>query len=221
MSVPASSSWRQVLLGIVALLIVVALVVALFALLSRVLTGTVGGAIAGGLVALGVAVVNKALDRQKQRESAVAQKRREVYRGMMSPWEHVLAKVNAGSKGEDVMEGLDLAEVYANAFDAVLYGSEPVVRKYVEFRTPQPSRDGLDTMRAMAALLIAMREDVTGQKSALSEEDVLGTFVNLEDAERVALRLRKHLADNPDAQAVVQSALRGGGTTAGRPKPRR
>ena len=62
-------------------------------------------------------------------------------------------------------------------------------------------------MRSLAALLIAMREDVTGKKSSLSVEAVLGTFMNFSDEERVLLRIRDYVAKNPQAQQKVAELM--------------
>lgn len=103
--------------------------------LSHVLTGTVGGALAGGLVGLVVAVASKTFEHQKQHEAAIAEKKREVYRRLLSPWERVMVDIKAGKQGDDLLANVDLSTVYSSAFDAVLYGSEAVVRRYVEFRS--------------------------------------------------------------------------------------
>lgn len=70
-------------------------------------------------------------------------------------------------------------------------------------------------MRSLAALLVAMREDVTGKKSALPMEAVLGTFVNFRDDELVALRLREYVANHPDAQQKLARILAEGSGSAG------
>jgi len=207
MSEPKSSKLGQLFKGLGALLLLVALVGGVLYGLSRVLTGGVGGAVAGGLVALAVALASKAFEHQKQRDSAIAEKKREVYRRLLAPWEHLMVEIKAGKQGDDLLRSLDLASVYASAFDAVLYGSEAVVQRYVEFRSPSTERDGIDTLRALAALLVAMREDVTGKKTALSVESVLGTFMNFSDEERVLLRLREYVATHPEAQKKLAQVL--------------
>ena len=203
-----SNTWRQVLQGIAALLALIAIAATAVYGLSRVLSGSVGGALAGGIVALTVAVVSKAFEHRQLRDTAIAEKKRDVYRRLLAPWERMMIDIKAGKETDAVVAGVDLAAVYASAFDAVLYGSDLVVQRYVEFRTPDASRDGVDAMRAMAALLVAMREDVTGKKTALSTEAVLGTFVNFTDDERLKLRLRDHLAKSPEAQRKLADALK-------------
>jgi hypothetical protein len=214
MKTSTSTSWRQILLGIGALLLLVGVSVAVVYALSRVLTGTLGGAVAGGLVGLIVTFASKSFEHQKQHETALAEKKREVYRRMLAPWEQVLVNSKAGKQGEEVLAYLDLAAVYSSAFDAVLYGSESVVQKYVDFRSPNPSRDPIDMMRDMAALLIAMREDVTGKKSSLAVEAVLGTFMNFSEEELLALRLREYVATHPEAQKKLAAVLAGGANAA-------
>ena len=185
--------------------------------LSRVLTGTIGGAVAGGLVGLIVTFASKSFEHQKQHEAALAEKKREVYRRMLAPWEQVMVDSKAGKQGDDVLANVDLAAVYASAFDAVLYGSEAVVQKYVDFRSPNPSRDPIDMMRAMAALLIAMREDVTGKRASLPIEAVLGTFMNFSQEELLALRLREYVAAHPEAQKKLAEVLAGGASVSETP----
>lgn len=214
MTKPNTASWRQILLGIGALLLLSAIAVAVIWGLSRVLTGTVGGAVAGGLVGVLVALASKSFEHQKQHEAAIAEKKREVYRRLLSPWERMMVDIKAGKQGDDLLANVDLGSIYSSAFDAVLYGSEAVVQRYVEFRSPKPSRDGIDTMRALAALLVAMREDVTGKKAKLPVEAVLGTFVNFSEAELVALRLREYVATHPEAQKKVAELLAGSGNAA-------
>jgi hypothetical protein len=164
MTKSSTTSWRQILLGIGALLLLSVIAIGAVWGLSRVLTGTVGGAVAGGLVGLVVAVASKSFEHQKHHEATIAEKKREVYRRLLSPWERVMVDSKAGKQGDDLLANVDLAAVYSSAFDAVLYDSEAVVQRYVEFRSPDPSRDAIDTMRALAALLVAMREDVTGRR---------------------------------------------------------
>jgi hypothetical protein len=215
MSKSSTASWRQILLGFGALLLVSAVAVAIVWGLSRVLTGTVGGAVAGGLVGLVVALASKSFEHQKHHEAAIAEKKREVYRRLLSPWERVMVDSKAGKRGDDALANVDLASVYSSAFDAVLYGSEAVVQRYVEFRSPNPSRDAIDTMRALAALLVAMREDVTGKKATLPVEAVLGTFMNFSQEELLALRLREYVARHPEAQQKLAQVLAGSGSAAG------
>lgn len=135
MTKQATTSWRQILLGLGVLSLLIAIAVGAVWGLSHVLTGTVGGALAGGLVGLVVAVASKTFEHQKQHEAAIAEKKREVYRRLLSPWERVMVDIKAGKQGDDLLANVDLSTVYSSAFDAVLYGSEAVVRRYVEFRS--------------------------------------------------------------------------------------
>jgi hypothetical protein len=209
MSSKSSPVW-QVLKGLAALLLLLAIAGATLYGLSFVLSGTVGGAIVAGLVALGGALASRAFEHQKQREFAIAEKKREVYRRLLAPWEQLMVQIKAGKQGDDLLQRLDLAAIYASAFDAVLYGSETVVQRFVDFRSPKADRDGIDSLRALAALLVAMREDVTGKKTALSVESVLGTFMNFSEEERVLIRLREYVATHPEAQEKVAQMLSSG-----------
>jgi hypothetical protein len=209
MTASPSTSWRQILLGLGALLLLAAISVGTLDALSLALTGTVGGAVAGGLVSLIVALALKRFEYQKQHEAALAEKKREVYRRMLVPWEQVMAHSKTGKQEDDQLAHVDLAAVYSSAFDAVLYGSEAVVQKYVEFRWPDRSRDPIDMMRSLAALLVAMREDVTGKKAQLPVEAVLGTFMNFTQEELLALRLRDYVAAHPEAQKKLEEVLAG------------
>jgi hypothetical protein len=201
------TDWKQIVLGVVALVVLVALTGGILYGLSRVVSGALGGALAGGVVGLAVALASKAFEHQKQRDLAIAEKKREVYRRLLAPWEQLMLQIKAGKHGDDLLKELDLSAVYASAFDAVLYGSEKVVQRYVEFRSPDEGRDGIDTLRTLAALLVAMREDVTGKKTSLSVEAVLGTFMNFSDEERVLLRLRDYVATHPEAQRKLAEVL--------------
>ena len=120
--------------------------------------------------------------------------------------------IKSGKSSDEQLANVDLAAVYSSSFDAVLYGSEQVVKRYVGFRTPDSARDAIDTLRAFAGLLIAMREDVTQKKSDLSEEAVLSTFVNFTQDELLAFRLRTHLRESPEARRQLAEML---STTAG------
>jgi hypothetical protein len=206
---------REIALGILALALLGLAATGLIYGMSKILTGTVGGAVAGGVVGLAVAWVSKNLEHQKQRQAALAEKKREVYRRMLAPWEQVLVHSKTGG-GEDILAAIDLAALYSSAFDAVLYGSEPVVQAYVKFRSPVPDRDPLDMMRSLSTLLIAMREDVTGKKSVLPVETVLGTFINFSEEELVLLKLREYVAENPEAQKRVAELLSSSGATSQR-----
>jgi len=126
----------------------------------------------------------------------------------------------ANKAGDDLVSTIDFAALYASSFDTVLYGSEMVLQRYVEMRAPETERDTIDTLRALAGLLIAMREDVTGQPSTVSEDVVLRTFVNLKPEELVVVRLREYLSKNPEALRRAAKTLRGESTDAppvGRP----
>jgi hypothetical protein len=201
------TSVRQIIIGLLALAVLAAIGGAALYGLSKVVTGTMGGALAGGVVALLVAVASKSFEFQKDREAAIAEKRRDVYRRLLAPWERLLVDSKSGKTGDDMLANIDLAAMYASCFDAVLYGSDAVVQRYVAFRTPDANRDGLDTMRDLAKLLVAMREDVTGKKSTLSEEAVLGTFVNFSEEERLLLRLRQHVESSPEARKKLAEVL--------------
>jgi hypothetical protein len=68
----------------------------------------------------------------------------------------------------------------------------------------------MDVILDLAKLLVAMREDVTGKKSTLSEEAVLGTFVNFSEEELVMLRLRKYVEKSPEAQRKLPEVFAAG-----------
>lgn len=206
---PKPASPRQIIFGLLTLLVLMALGGAVVYGLSKVMTGAVGGAVAGGVVALVVAVASKSFEFQKDREAAIAEKRRDVYRRLLAPWERLLVDTKSGKTGDELLATVDLAALYASCFDAVLYGSDTVVQRYVGFRSPDQNRDGMDVMRDLAKLLVAMREDVTGRKSSLSEEAVLGTFINFSEEERLLLRLRQHVEKSPEAQKKLAEALSG------------
>lgn len=209
MSNSKPNSWRQILLGLAALVVLVGIAgIAVYGL-SRVLTGTVGGAVAGGAVGLLSILASKSFEHQKHHEAAIAEKKREVYRRLLTPWERMLVEIRSNKQGDELLANVDFAALYASSFDAVLYGSETVVQRYVNFRSPDTERDPIDFMRALAALLIAMREDVTGKKTKLSDEAVLRTFVNFKPEELVALRLREYVSKNPEAQRRVAEMLAG------------
>jgi hypothetical protein len=208
-----STSPKQIVLGLSVLGLLTAIgAVALYGL-SKVVTGTFGGAVAGGIVGLFVTVVSKSFEFQKNRDAAIAEKRRDVYRRLLEPWGRLFVDGKSGKTGHDMLANIDLAAMYNSCFDAVLYGSDAVVQSYVTFRTPDQKRDGLDVMRDLAKLLVAMREDVTGRKSTLSEEAVLGTFVNFSEEERQLLRVRQYVERFPEAQKRLAEVLAGKGGT--------
>jgi len=207
MSDPKPKSWRQVTSAVLALIVVGRLSAVVVYGISKILTGTLGGAIAGGLVGMVVAVASKSFEYQKDHEAALAEKKREVYRRLLIPWERLLVDLRSKKDGDDLLANVDLPALYASSFDAVLYGSAAVVQKYVEFRSPDHERDPLDNLRALAGLLIAMREDVTGKKANLSEESVLKTFINFKPEELVMLRLREYVSKNPEAQRKLAEVL--------------
>lgn len=204
-----ASAW----LGLIA--IAVLAVVTIYAI-SLVLTGTTGGAVAGGIVGLLVTLVSKGFDFRKQQEAAIAEKKREVYRRLLAPWGRVLAGVKTGGtdenaqaepSGEALLEGVDMEELYASLFDAILYGSEGVVERFVEFRSPDGDRDPIDVIRAFGRLLIALREDVTGKKATLTEEAVLRMFVNFTPEQLMLVRLREYVSSNPAIQRALAEQL--------------
>ncbi len=214
MNAKPSSYFRQIALGVLGLILLTGVSLGVLWLLSRFVTGAAGGALAGGVVAVAVAIVSKRFERNQQHESVLAEKKREVYRRMLVPWEQVLVHTKTGKQGDDLLAAVDLAALYSSAFDAVLYGSESVVKKYVEFRTPDPSRDAVDMMRALAALLLAMREDITAKKSSLPVESVLGTFMNFSQEELLLVQLREYVAAHPEAQQKVAEILKPEATSA-------
>jgi hypothetical protein len=197
---------RQIVQGLAALALLVGLIALAGYGLLRV-GGGLAGAIGGAIAALAVALVSKAFEHQKQQDAAIAEKKREVYKRLLGPWEHLMVDLKAGKEGAELGKGLDLAAVYSSAFDVVLYGSENVVERYVQWRSPDAERDAIDTLRSMAALLVAMREDVTGKKTALSVEAVLGTFMNFKDEERFLIRMREYVATHPEAQEKLRQVL--------------
>lgn len=208
MTTKSATSKSQIALGVLAIIVLAGGALGLLWLVSKFVTGTIGGALAGGVVAVVVAFVSKRFERSQQHESVLAEKKREVYRRMLVPWEQVLVHTKTGKHSDEILASLDLSALYASAFDAVLYSSEAVIKKYVEFRTPDPSRDGIDMARALAALLLAMREDITGKKSQLPVESVLGTFVNFSQEELLLVQLREYVAANPEAQMKVAALLK-------------
>ena len=152
--------------------------------------------------------MTKAFDHMQNREITIAENKREVYRRLLQPWEGVMVNVKGGKEGEDLIAAVDLGAMYASSFDAVLYGSEEVVQRYVAFRTPQPNRDPLDMMIAFAHLLVAMREDVTGKKTELSAEAVLSTIINFSDDERAIVRMREFVSKNPEKARRIMADVR-------------
>jgi hypothetical protein len=189
----------KVIQWVAALVVLSAIALALYGL-SKTITGPYGTPIVAGIVGLLSFLFTKTFEFQKQREAAIAEKKREVYRRLLAPWIRVLVETKAGKAGDDLLSKVDLGELYTSSFDAALYGSEEVVKRYVDFRSPDTERDPMDMLRSLAALVIAMRQDVTGQKPKLSEEVVLRTFVTFKPEELVILRLREYVAKNPEAQ---------------------
>jgi len=187
--------------------------------LARNLTGPTGSVVLAAIVGLLSVLVTKALEFQKQREAAIAEKKRDVYRRLLAPWIRLLVEIKAGRVGDDLLSKIDLAELYGSSFDAALYGSDAVVKRYVEFRSPEAVRDPIDMLRALAALIIAMREDVTGSRTMLSEESVLRTFVNLKPDELAVLRLREYVTKNPEAQRRLAEILSSGAPGSEKPQP--
>lgn len=175
--------------------------------LSRALSGTYGSAIVAAIVGLLSFVVTKTFEYQKQREAVIAEKKRDIYKRLLAPWIQVIVDAKAGKSGDDVTASINFSELYASSFDAALYGSDDVVNRYVSFRSPEVAHDTIDMLRALAALVKAMREDVTGQKSKLSEEAILRTFVTFKPEELVVLRLRDYVAKNPQAQKQLAEIL--------------
>src|SRR5260370_5994582 len=190
----STPSSRRVVQGILAAIVVLGLIVAGVYLFSKVasvaMVGVVGGAVAGFVASFAL----KSYEFRKQHEALIAEKQREVYSRLLAPWIQTLVRIKDGKTADDMLAGVDLSGLYASSFDTVLYGSEAVLRRYVEFRCGEEGRDSIDTLRNFANLLIAMRADITGQKSFLSEEAVLRTFVNLQPEERVVLQLREYAA---------------------------
>ncbi len=170
-------------------------------------TTPVGTTVIALLSGLASFVVTKTFEFNKQREAAIAEKKRTVYRDLLAPWERILAEA---AKGNDTIATLTpefLATVYSNAFDVVLYGSDKVIQAYSEFRRPVKDRDPLDMVRALANLLSAMREDVTGASSGLPTPVILGTFMNLSDEDVVKFQIRDFVAKNPEkARAIFAAA---------------
>ncbi|MBS1839709.1 MAG: hypothetical protein JST77_02545 [Acidobacteria bacterium] len=177
-----------------AAIVVLGFIVAAVYLFSKVanvaIVGVVGGAVAGFVASVAL----KSYEFRKQHEALIAEKKREVYSRLLAPWIQTLVRIKDGKTADDMLVGVDLSGLYASSFDTVLYGSESVLRRYVQFRCGEEGRDSIDTLRDFANLLIAMREDITSQKSFLSEEAVLRTFVNLQPEERVVLQLREYAA---------------------------
>lgn len=163
----------------------------------------------GALATLLTFFVSKSYEFRKQREAALAEKKRTVYRGLLAPWEKLLVELKADKPVEGAITPELLAAVYGSAFDTVLYGSETVIRKYAEFRAPESAHDPIDLLRALAAVLVAMREDVTGQKSTVPEDVVLRTFMNLSSEQLLLVRLREYVSKNPDAQRKVAELVAG------------
>lgn len=192
------TAWRLRLIRLLAGIGLVRLAAVVIYGLSKVMTPTLGGAAAGGVVGLLSILLAKSFEFQKQHEAAIAEKKREVYRRLLVQWERVLVEIRANKPSEELLSTVDFTALYASQFDAVLYGSEKALQRYVEFRSPEAKPDPIDMLRALAGLLIAMREDVTGRPSTLSEDVVLRTFVNFKPEEIAILRLREYVSKNPD-----------------------
>ncbi len=202
-----SPKFRAATLRWLSVLIALAVIVAFIYGLSKTLIGPYGTPVVGGIIGLLTFLFTKTIEAQKQRETAIAEKKREVYKRLLAPWIAMLVQIKAGKAGDDMLATVNFEELYASSFDAALYGSEDVVRRYVAFRSPEKQPDPMYMLRSMAALILAMRQDVTGQKSKLSEEVVLRTFVNLKPEELVILRLREYVAKNPEAQKKVAELM--------------
>lgn len=166
--------------------LILGLLLAVLYAISTVLPGPFAGAVAGGLVSLATLLASKSFERVKEHETTIAEKRRDVYRRLLMPWGRMMANVR--SKKDDLHDGVNFEDFYGSTFDAILYGSEEVVQRYVALRSPDGKLDAVGFLRALSSLLIAMREDVTKTKAQLSDEAVLRTFVNFKPAELEALR---------------------------------
>lgn len=162
---------------------------------ARADSSVIGTTVLTAIAALASFVLTKNYEFQKQREAALAEKKRAVYRELLASWQKLM--VDAKSDNPKPLAAEFLETVYGNAFDAVLYGSEKVIQKYAEFRAPRGERDPVDLARDLANLLLAMREDVTGKGITLPTETILRTFMNLSDEQVAIVGLRDFVSNNP------------------------
>src|SRR2546427_12500397 len=109
--------WRLWLTRLFSGIAVLGLAAAIVYCLARVMTGTVGGAVAGGVVALLSVLVTKWFEFQKQHGAPIAEKKRDVYRRLLSPWETILVAIRANKPNAELLSVVDFASWYGSVFD--------------------------------------------------------------------------------------------------------
>lgn len=152
------------------------------------------------LVSLGV---KDHYDRKRGIELAVTEEKRAIYKRLMAPWARILSRLRDGDPSSIELTPQELEELFAAGFDASLYAPPEVMRAYVAFRRGGEGIDNIDMLLRLTTLLRVMRDDILGEAQHLEPEVMLGTFVNLDDAEIVLVRLRTYVKENPEKAAAA------------------
>ena len=127
-------------------------------------------------------VITKALEFNKERQDRLAAERRDAYAKLMGPWVDLLISARRESEGKEPLAHDEIRERASRAFfDALMYGSDEVVREFGTFRNlaAGPSPDPAAVLVRMASVLRAIRKDLGHDSTKLRDDEILRMFMNL------------------------------------------
>jgi len=153
---------------------VAALVLWLFAKLPA----PVAALIAGG----GGFLISKLYESWRESKERLHEKKREVYAKLLAPMLALhlqLLRKNQDKPAHEVVLSEMTAQMVEATFDAVLYASDEVLKLWGRIRTAELT--GEHVLVLYMRLLKAIRRDVAGAFTSVTEADIIRLFVNFTD----------------------------------------
>lgn len=127
-------------------------------------------------------VITKAMEFNKERQDRLAAQKRDAYANLMGPWVDLMLSARRESEGKEPLSQEEIRERASRGFfDALMYGSDDVVREFGAFRNGAagPNPNPAEVLVRMASVLRAIRKDLGHDSTKLRDDEILRMFMNL------------------------------------------
>lgn len=133
----------------------------------------------------GVAVwyVQARVQELRNLEASLRDERRLTYDKILDPYIRVFASINSGGGNEEIIKQIQSYEYRRAAFELNMVGSDAVVQAYNDlmqyaFKTkPGENQDAREMLKLWASLVLAIRRNLTNNKTKLGEHDMIRSMI--------------------------------------------
>jgi len=132
-------------------------------------------------------IVNKAYESNKESKEKIFEKKREAYLNLLRPWRDIFLNIIDKDNNFHELTKQEINKAREAAFDAMLYASDEVVKKYAAFRTIDYTKMTEPSLIVyyFGNLVLCIRKDLGYSDTKVDEFDFMITFLNLTEDEKL------------------------------------